>query len=47
MGEEHAAGEQSWSPAHKGSTYHENEENEEDKGCEVDGSKHWIGLLNF
>lgn len=32
---------------HKGSTYHENEENEEDKGHKVDGSKHCIGFLNF
>lgn len=30
-----------------GITYHENEENEEDKGREVDGSEHWIGLFNF
>lgn len=30
-----------------GLTHHENEENEEDKACEVDGSKHWIGLLYF
>lgn len=33
--------------AHRGSTYHENEENEEDKGGEVDGSEHWIGLLDL
>lgn len=28
-------------------SYHENEENEENKGGEVDGSQHWIGLLDF
>lgn len=28
-------------------SYHENEENEEDKGGEVDGTEHRIGLLNF
>lgn len=28
-------------------THHENKENEEDKGCKVDTSKHWIRLLYF
>ena len=28
-------------------THHEDEENEEDEGGEVDGSEHWIRLLDF
>lgn len=28
-------------------THHENEENEEDKRGEVDGSEHWVRLLNL
>jgi len=28
-------------------THHENKEDEEDKGCIVDGSKHWICFLYF
>lgn len=28
-------------------THHENKENEEDKGGEVDRSEHWIRLLYF
>lgn len=28
-------------------THHENEDNKEDKSCEVNGSKHRVGLLDF
>lgn len=28
-------------------THHENEENKEDESCEVDRSKHRVGLLDF